>query len=342
MAEQPNTDIETRLRALCRQITVADDLDPEIQEELLGHMEDKFHAYLEGSEAITEEDAFILVREHFGDPAHVKALFQHTHVREATLSLGRRLAAVAAVTLVCYIVMKLMSTIGGSLLVWAAFRLGPTSHNWVHMWMLDNVVLKWALALIVWGVVYRWRHRIDHGSRPGFLTRSPMRLTLILSILTLTLLLTPVLVLVDTGTELGAPMLSTHAEAFRTAIMVLSALALLAQAIAWLWWCDRPPRTTKTLSYTTLAWLLVGVCNHAPAPFIMISRRLSNSPGALFSLTAPGNRLTWSLGFFLSPGYAITIAYAIATLATAALAARVLYWLAQRARNRRDATPLAS
>ena len=98
MTDRLKPDTREAMQALCRKISVAHNLDAEIQEELYGHMEDKLLAYLDGEEAVSEQDAFILVREHFGDPSTLKGLLQDVHAYEAHVSLARRLAAAAIVT----------------------------------------------------------------------------------------------------------------------------------------------------------------------------------------------------------------------------------------------------
>ena len=45
-----NNDTQQKARELARKITVAHDLDPEIQEELYGHIEDKLLAFKSGEE----------------------------------------------------------------------------------------------------------------------------------------------------------------------------------------------------------------------------------------------------------------------------------------------------
>ena len=86
MVDELGPDTNEKMRALCKKISVAHDLDAEIQEELYSHMEDKLLGYLEGEEALAEEDAFILVREHFGDPSALKGLLQGVHAVEARVS----------------------------------------------------------------------------------------------------------------------------------------------------------------------------------------------------------------------------------------------------------------
>ncbi len=82
-----------QIQQIAGHIQVANQLDPEIQAELRGHMEDKVAAYLSGQEQVTEGDALLLARVHFGDPAIIKSLFQGVHHREYSVSLARRLAA---------------------------------------------------------------------------------------------------------------------------------------------------------------------------------------------------------------------------------------------------------
>jgi hypothetical protein len=80
-------------RELARQLSVSHDLDPEIQEELYGHIEDKLLAYMNGDEALTEDDALILVREHFGDTKLVTGMLGAVHGASAPPHLGRRILA---------------------------------------------------------------------------------------------------------------------------------------------------------------------------------------------------------------------------------------------------------
>ena len=94
-----NDDTQQKARELARQITVAHDLDPEIQEELYGHIEDKLLAYKSGEERISDEDAFILVREHFGDAKVIRGLLQEVHAGAVQATLVRRVLALVLVLL---------------------------------------------------------------------------------------------------------------------------------------------------------------------------------------------------------------------------------------------------
>lgn len=83
---------QQRICALCGEIAVAHDIDPELREELRGHVEDKILGYLSGEEAVSEADALMLAREHFGDRAQLKAMLSEVHQGESAESLWRRMA----------------------------------------------------------------------------------------------------------------------------------------------------------------------------------------------------------------------------------------------------------
>ena len=81
-----------RLHALCERITVACELENDVREELYGHLEDKLLAYLSGAEKLTEDDALILVLEHFGNAENLKRLLQKVHAPERCIAYAGRFA----------------------------------------------------------------------------------------------------------------------------------------------------------------------------------------------------------------------------------------------------------
>ena len=117
MPEYISPETVERIRALCRQISVAHNLDDEIQRELFSHMEDKLLGYLSGEEKVTEEDAFILMREHFGKPEVIKSMLNETHGMQATVSLMRRLGAIAVASLAVGCVIQLFQMVYGMVIL---------------------------------------------------------------------------------------------------------------------------------------------------------------------------------------------------------------------------------
>ncbi|MBN1293218.1 MAG: twin-arginine translocase subunit TatC [Candidatus Latescibacteria bacterium] len=72
-------EMSEKIQQFCRNISETYNFDEDIQEELYGHIEDKMLGYLSGEEPLTEDDAFVLVREHFGDSAAVRELLNSVH-----------------------------------------------------------------------------------------------------------------------------------------------------------------------------------------------------------------------------------------------------------------------
>lgn len=70
MPELPHESLQ-RIRALCHELSVRYRLDEQTRDELCGHLEDKLMGYLSGDVRITEEDALLLVRSHFGDAERI-------------------------------------------------------------------------------------------------------------------------------------------------------------------------------------------------------------------------------------------------------------------------------
>jgi len=71
MRESPSQSSIDKIRALCGQMAESQSLDEATRDELCGHLEDKLAGYLSGDVKITEEDALLLVRAHFGDAERI-------------------------------------------------------------------------------------------------------------------------------------------------------------------------------------------------------------------------------------------------------------------------------
>ena len=105
---------------------MAHDLDAEIQEELYGHMQDKLIAYLDGEEALAEADAFILVREHFGNPSAVKGLLQDVHAYEADVTRNETMMLKTVAAILVFIgLAAFVPTIHGAISLFCVVHLVP-------------------------------------------------------------------------------------------------------------------------------------------------------------------------------------------------------------------------
>jgi hypothetical protein len=99
MSENLPPHISKKLRALCWKIIEAHHLDEHARDELFLRMEKKLNEYISGKEILTEEEAFILVQEHFGKPEQIRELLERVHGMETQISLVRRIGTLLAATL---------------------------------------------------------------------------------------------------------------------------------------------------------------------------------------------------------------------------------------------------
>lgn len=117
--------IQEEIYFLCSQISITNSLDPEVAEELKGHMEDKLLAYMDGEEQLTEQDAFILVREHFGDPMVIEGLLQEVHGLAVNTS-PRLVAAIGCINTafgITGLLISMYGTVAGLLIIQNAVNL---------------------------------------------------------------------------------------------------------------------------------------------------------------------------------------------------------------------------
>lgn len=263
--------VRERMRCLCRQISVAHGLDEEIRAELYTHMEDKLLGYLSGKEKITEDDAFILVQKHFGDPGIIKELFQGAHAIEAHVGFLRRLGVVAAASLLSGIIgmflFVLMIKISPAVLSPSRFSILPVAIQAFIAVILPEAILSWIPAIFMLGVLYHWKKRLINGYRPMFFSTRAGNFAILMLCLYLTAnflghvrLADPMQMLYLYHSSSGHHLYETHlSDVLLFGPMVLSAML---QCIIWLWWLDTRPRLFRTTVMGLSAWMgYYMVCN---------------------------------------------------------------------------------
>jgi hypothetical protein len=125
MIKSISPQIQAEICTLCDQISVDHSLDSEIRDELRGHMEDKLLSYMNGDDLLTEQDAFILVREHFGNLAAVEGLFKNVYAANSW-TLRILIAAIGCINTTLGsvgVLSGLYATVAGLLVIQNAVRL---------------------------------------------------------------------------------------------------------------------------------------------------------------------------------------------------------------------------
>ena len=104
MPEQPSTPVLGQIRSLCAQLADRHGLDDDAREEMCGHLEDKLVGYLSGEVRVSEQDALLLVRAHFGDADRIAGSLGGQS-RSARLDLPWRRRAVAKIAVATVVLM---------------------------------------------------------------------------------------------------------------------------------------------------------------------------------------------------------------------------------------------
>lgn len=242
MPNEISSKTREQLEALCRQISVSRNLDDDIRKELFGHMEDRLLAHMSGEQALTEQEAFILVREHFGDAGAVKEEYQRVYAVETTANVGRLMAA-AMTTYFSMYVAQIALQCGIALFA----GLAGTWRNPIQLALFAAL----ALGLIPWGfyrVLRRWRTLADRGDPVWFQTASTGKIVSICAIIV------GVNVAVTKPFALGLTW-SFHDDFALTFFFgLLTLIGSLIKGVIWMWFCDQSPHTRASAKAAVTAW----------------------------------------------------------------------------------------
>jgi hypothetical protein len=188
-------------------------------------------------------------------------------------------------------------------------------------------------------MLYRWHRKLSRNERPWFLRWRPLSIAAVIALfLVLNRLIPGVVPEKDVFTGMSAQE-SKFVVALVYVAVVLSRLIIpVVTALAWLWWCDRPPRTNFALLYGFLGWLIFNpLVASSWLPQMMLRIGHSDMAGFLGEVLSRGHILSsslfWELGFtrlgldltYDVPGYLYYVYYLVQpAVITAALGVMVL------------------
>lgn len=251
MSELLSKEIRAKVDALSKSIAVAHELDSEIQTELANHMEDKLLGYATGQERLSEEDAFILMREHFGKPSVIKSLLQNVHRDALHLSLARRLSAAAAVHFVFLAAMGFTAPITVIFSTWFQLTHGG-SGPYGPLNTSVNVAIIVIGTYVFWRVLLHWRDQLRSGGQPWFQRWRGTQIGILLCLLIFLQLFIPTS---STNYHANVEIDYSTSSLVNILVFIIAITCFVSLAVAWLWWSDTNPRTPRTLSIAGLAWL---------------------------------------------------------------------------------------
>jgi hypothetical protein len=307
-----NNDTQQKARDLARKITVAHDLDPEIQEELYGHIEDKLLAYKSGEERVSDADAFILVREHFGDAKVIRGLLRGVHREAVQVSLLRQILTLVIATSAFYIASAFT---GGIVQICVALLIGDGG---APSRALYQSLIQYSSLPVIGGILFvylfRWKRLLRLGKLPWF-TEWPLSKLVGIAI---------ALTAVKWATPAISFAYSTATFPYRYEPILLTILSLgpvFCMCTAWLWWGDSARRGLRRLFGVSMIWLLYSL-SALLIPFrlmiVLGSSDYSNGPFTkLASLQWSGVEFTcyafnnWSFGYSIVASLSLCTAIAI-------------------------------
>jgi hypothetical protein len=227
----------------------------------------------------------LLATAHFGEVGVIKRMFQGVHRVEHAVSLGRRLAAV----FVAMLVVSLMTAVIDAL--WTVFVIYPlasvaaemrTSFTRVPYIFFSTWILVMEVGLL-WMILWWWRKRQNRGERLWFEVMKPVSLA---GVVCGVLLVHAAVVWLRVA---GFDSIY-HSEAIRFAYrggsppafsMVVmgwtcECVSCVMQALLWIWWSDKAPRTRRGFVVTAVCWVvatrLVAVVFQSVGYFSMAGR----------------------------------------------------------------------
>ncbi len=250
-------EIAARIDSLAKQISVAEHLDAEIQAELRGHIEDKLRGYLSGEVRVSEGDAMLLAKAHFGDARAVKGMFQGVHATTHGASLMRRLVAFLLVVAAVSMLVEIADIMWTVVVIYPAAKVAEEQHSelfWLPQIFFAAFLVAISIAL-TWHALSIWRTKMNLGQTLWFEKWSGLKLLLVVmaamacgAILS-NIFSRTLIVLSDVRL--------VHARSALVSIsLFLKYVEYAVDSLLCLWWCDRAPRTRRTLFYSAIGWLV--------------------------------------------------------------------------------------
>lgn len=304
MPDETAPDIQAKLSDLCREISIERNLDAQQQEKLQRQAEETFDAYLNGEKPLSEDEAFVLVQEHFGDPAVVKELFDRVHTWEARATLGRRLVAAF---ILMFALVTLIHALRSIVMVPGMLWLGSGKDSTFFVSLIESQFLYTGsllfIPLLLWVYLRKWQRAIERGDRVWFLEWTPQQLVTLFVFLYFA---QDFGVTVRPATDrLSLLFPPGPNQAFWALYAMGFAICSLECGLIF-WWCDRPPRRRRAIAYTLAAWVAPSLMKSylIPVPAtILLYTDLGNSFPAADALVSLGQLhlfgASWQVGLSL-------------------------------------------
>jgi hypothetical protein len=248
MDKQLSSETVTALRALTREIGDARGLDGDAREELYGHLEDKTLGYMSGEEGLSEADAVLLTRAHFGESVPMDEAVPQANGNPRRVTLLHRVLMVAGVT---FVLGSLLQRTAMSL-TWTILEFDPPQFLvYAIVLVVISGATTWLLAILAGLTLRRWERYVRAGTVLRFDPSNSKHLGAAIGVVVF-------LVFSFMISALPPPRLSGSSaavsQAFSGSVAWLYVGSAVAWPLLWIWWFDRRSGRMKNFAFGALAW----------------------------------------------------------------------------------------
>ena len=247
---------EKHIRTLCDDIATAESLTDDLHDELYTHIEDKILGYMSGEETLSEADAFILAREHFGDRLTMRDQLEKINPLSTPSSFLRR----CTIPAILYV--------GLSILFQCLFFLLHTLSPFLLMQTLQlpstEIVYIAVYLWIHYKLIKRWKEKERNGEVTWYRTWSTVKLyTLILALIVIGQWMEISIGIYHLSNP-GTFQSETVSILYWYIFSVLAYVMTIGTVLLWLLWFDVPQKPKWNIlgiatAYTALAMLTLSL-----------------------------------------------------------------------------------
>jgi len=309
VSETLSTATEERILELCGQLAEEHALDEVLKERLHRFLLERARAYLRSDEDLTDDDAYVLIREDVRDARLRKRILVGLRCENAPIGVARRVAAVIVASMLALVLVTVLGVPVGT-------GVSVALDAWLGRYGAGELAPLVAYGLVVVGVpvlqvllLRRWQRRLAgdgrscaSASHPWFVRWEPRHVLAAVALAVIWCAFWP-RVQPLSGTVLASGRMIDTAVLWHP-------LSTIASCVIWLWWLDQAPgkRWASRAAFPSWAlWRLLRYIVMILTPDFVFYNSLAESPWRrefetlLLGWTLPGGSVTFFLAMLAPP-----------------------------------------
>jgi len=341
LTERLSEATEERFQELGAQIAGEHAFDEVLKERLHRLLVERARAYLRSDENMTEDDAYILVREDLRDARLGKRILLSLRCEHAPIGVARRVAAVIVASTLAYAVMTVLGfVVGTGVFVALAAGLRGGAAEIAHLATYGLTVVGGPVLQVL--LLRRWQRRLEGGDRPWFVRWDPRHVLGAVALAVIWCGFWPRVHHVSGATPAFGGMADLG-----MLWMAIGPVSTIVSCVIWLWWLDQAPRNrwaSRTAFPSWALWHFLRYLVMVVTPNFVLYIALAGSPieehefqTVLAGGTLPGGTFAWSLALLTQPWMPVLLSgirFAVGTTLFPGLVAWGIYAAVRHVRRR--------